>query len=221
MTAKQLITNHVLPVTLTETGSHVLDGMKASGLNHLPLLDGHKLIGIISEAEIHAMDDPELEIGTINLLKSYGLVNGNQHVYEVLKMFSIFNLSMLPVVDDDNLYLGAIIIPTVVHALTEITGINHPGGIVVLEMNENEYNLAEIVQIVESNNAKILSCFSAYTPDSKTLEVTIKLNSVEIGPVLQAFYRLNYQVKSSWSTEDSFHEGLQERFDALMNYLNI
>ena len=90
-----------------------------------------------------------------------------------------------------------------------------------MEINDKDYNLIEIVQLVESNDTRILSCFVNSHPDSTILEVTIKVNRMEIGPLLQAFFRLNYTVTASWSKEDSYNEGLQDRFDALMNYLNI
>ena len=131
------------------------------------------------------------------------------------------NLTMLPVINDKNHYLGAIILPTVVNSMAEIVGIHNPGGVIVLEINDKDYSLTEIVQIVESNDAKILSCFVTSYPDSTKLEVTIKVNRMEIGPLLQAFFRFDYVVKASWSKENSYNEGLQDRFDALMNYLSI
>ena len=79
----------------------------------------------------------------------------------------------------------------------------------------------EIAQIVESNDAKILSLYITSFPDSTKLEVTIKVNRMEIGAILQTFDRYNYVIKATWSQEDAYSEGLQDRFDALMNYLSI
>jgi len=39
--------------------------------------------------------------------------------------------------------------------------------------------------------------------------------------VLQTFDRYGYTVKASWSDPDAFSETLRERYDSLMNYLNI
>jgi acetoin utilization protein AcuB len=221
MIAKQLITSHVIPLRITDTGAFALIQMEEARLSHLPVVDGNEFIGIISDKEILAVDEPDREIGQCKIVPTKAFVNEEQHVYEVLKLFSSLNLTMLPVVDDANRYLGSIILPTIVLALADMVGIHNPGGIIVLEINDKDYNLTEIVQTVESNEAKILSCFVATYPDSTKLEVTIKVNRIEIGPLLQAFSRLNYHVSASWSKEDSYNEGLQDRFDALMNYLNI
>ena len=58
-------------------------------------------------------------------------------------------------------------------------------------------------------------------PDSTKLEITLKLNRIDIGPVLQTFNRYNYIISASFSDQDVYNEGLQDRYDSLMNYLNI
>ncbi|MEI7724087.1 MAG: CBS domain-containing protein [Bacteroidota bacterium] len=221
MIAKQLITGHVIPLKTTDTGLFALSQMEEARLSHLPIVYGTEFIGIISDKEILSADDPGQSMDQYNITLTRAFITEDQHIYEVLKMISSFNLTMLPVVSDKNYYLGAIILPTVINSLAEMVGINNPGGVIVLEINDKDYSLTEIVQIVESNDTKILSCFVTSNPDTTKLEVTIKVNRMEIGPLLQAFFRFNYVVKASWSKEDSYNEGLQDRFDALMNYLSI
>jgi acetoin utilization protein AcuB len=221
MTAKELITTYVIPLKPSDTGAFALIQMEEFGLAHLPVVEGKELVGVISDKDIQTFDEPEVAISQYLLTTNIASVSSGQHFYEVLNLFSSLQLTMLPVVGDNNLYLGAIMLPAVVHSLAEMAGISHPGGIIILEMNFKDYSLSEIVQIVESNDIKILSCFVTSQPDSTVLEVTLKVDHNEIAPLLQAFFRLNYTVKASWSKEDSYHDGLQDRFDALMNYLNI
>jgi acetoin utilization protein AcuB len=221
MIAKKLISTHVIPLKPSDTGAFALSQMDEARLAHLPVVKGGEYMGVISDKEILAVDEPDSEIGEFRITLDRTFVTEDQHIYEVLKMFSSLNLTLLPVVNEQNTYLGSIILQTVVQSLSEIIGIHNPGGVIVLEINDKDYNLAEIVQVVESNDAKILSCFVTSQTDSTQLEITVKVNRIEIGPLLQSFFRLNYHVKQSWSKEDSYNEGLQDRFDALMNYLNI
>ena len=102
----------------------------------------------------------------------------------------------------------------------KITSVESPGGIIVLELNSKDYSLSEIANIIESNDAKVLGIYVSSFPDSTKLEVTIKLNKMDIKPVLQTFGRFNYSVKASFSEEQD-NDILKERFDSLMNYLNI
>jgi hypothetical protein len=98
--------------------------------------------------------------------------------------------------------------------------LENPGGIIVLEMSENDYDLTEIARIVQSNDAKVLSLFLVSHPESTRLEVAIKLNKTDIAAVLQTFDRYGYFVKASFGEEDDL-DSLKENYDSLINYLNI
>lgn len=94
------------------------------------------------------------------------------------------------------------------------------GGIIVLEINQNDYSLSEIAQIVEGNDARILSANVTSLPDSTKMEITLKINRNNMDSVLQTFARYEYQVAASY--HQSTYDGmLQSRFDELMRYLNI
>jgi hypothetical protein len=98
--------------------------------------------------------------------------------------------------------------------------LENPGGVIVLEMSQNDYDLSEIARIVESNDAKVLSLFISTHVDSTRLEVVLKLNRTDLGGVLQTFDRYGYFVKASFGDEED-HDDLKENYDSLMNYLNL
>ena len=72
----------------------------------------------------------------------------------------------------------------------------------------------------ESNDAKVLGMFVSTFPDSTRMEVSLKINKIDVRPILQTFTRYNYTIKASF-TEDTYSESLQDRYNELMNYLNI
>jgi acetoin utilization protein AcuB len=43
---------------------------------------------------------------------------------------------------------------------------------------------------------------------------------MDVGPILKTFSRYDYIIRASY-TEDTYTEDLKERYDSLMNYLNI
>jgi hypothetical protein len=69
-------------------------------------------------------------------------------------------------------YVGCTTVHQVVAMIGNTGGIKEHGAILVLEVNQIDYSLAQIAQIVESNNARILSSYIMSTPDSTKLEVT-------------------------------------------------
>jgi hypothetical protein len=86
-------------------------------------------------------------------------------------------------------------------------------------MNIHDYSVAEISQIVESNDAKILSLYYSEIPNSTKIEVTLKVNKQDLAPIIQTFDRYNYTIVASIFENSS--DDYQERFDSLMNYLNV
>ena len=66
---------------------------------------------------------------------------------------------------------------------------------------------------------KILTSFITSHPDSKKLEVTLKINKTEISRILHTFERYNYKVVASYN-ESEYHQDLNDRYDEFMRFLN-
>jgi CBS domain-containing protein len=220
MRAIELITDEIPPLKHTDSGEKALRWMDEFKVSHLPVLKNGNFVGMLSESDIlDRMDMVEsLDLLFDHLPRPYVLENA--HIYEVLAMISENKISVLPVLDDKEKYLGC---TTVYHLLTVIanTGsIKESGGIIVLEMNMVDYSMAQIAQIVESNNGKILSSYIMSTPDSTKLEVTLKINETELTRIMRTFERYDYVIKASFqaSADD---DDIQDRYEALMNFLKF
>jgi hypothetical protein len=101
-----------------------------------------------------------------------------------------------------------------------IASVKEPGSIIILEINNRNNSLSHIAQIVESDNAQILSSYIASFPDSTRLEVTLKLNRTDISSILASFLRYDYNVKATFNDSKS-DDGTSDRYNQLMNYLDI
>ena len=101
-----------------------------------------------------------------------------------------------------------------------LSSIDESGGIMVLELNRNDYSLSEISRLVESNNASILSSYISAHQDSMKLEVTLKINVSDLKQIIATFERFDYTVARSYQ-ESQYFGDLKDRYDSLMSYLNI
>jgi acetoin utilization protein AcuB len=220
MITKELLSETIAPLNPADSAAFALAIMDEFKISHLPIVENMTFRGIISDTDIYNFNNFEEPVGNHNLSLGETYVTENQHIYDAIKIFSTHSLSLLPVVTANDQYLGIITQAELIKHLAGIFAINNPGGVIILEINEKDYFLTEIAKIVESNDAKVLSLSLASFPDSTKLEVTLKLNRMDIEPILQTFHRYNYSVKASFS-EDLNFESLKERFDSLMNYLNV
>ena len=220
MIARQLISEIITPLRSSDDGNDALRLMDELKLSHLPIVDDNEFLGVISDTDILTFNNLTETVGKHPLSLSNAYVLESQHIYEVIRIVAAMKLTLVPVLDEKKHYIGSVTLANICHHMSTLMALNNPGGIIILELNDKDYLLTEIAQIVESNDAKILGMYITTFPESTRIEVTLKINKIDVGPVIQTFIRYNYNIKASFS-EDTYTESLQERYNLLMNYLDI
>ncbi len=220
MTAKDVITDEIPPLIHTDSGEKALHWMEEFKVSHLPVLKNGNFVGLISETEILDRKDLEQTLDVLfdHLPRPY--VGENAHIYEVLGKMAEHKISVLPILDAQEKYVGCTSVHQLMVMIANTGSIKESGGIVVLEMNIHDYSLAKIAQIVEGNNAKILSSYIMTNTDSTKIEVTLKISEVELSRIIRSFERYDIVVKASFQRSND-DDDMQFRYDALMNYLNM
>lgn len=221
MLAKDLISDVIPALRTSDSGQKALYWMDIFRISHLPIVNNVDFLGLISDKDIYDNNLAEEPIGNHNLSLFSPYVTVEQHIYEVMELASQLQLSVVPVLDHDNKYMGVITLTDLLHYFADVSALKQPGGIIVLEMNANDYSLSEIAQIVESNDAKILSVYITSPANSTKLEVTIKINRKELTSIMQTFFRYNYIIKASFMDENDLNSLFENRYDSFMKYLNI
>ncbi len=219
MTADFLLTDALVPLRPSDTGEEALEIMNEFYIRHLPVVDEHKLVAVISESDVLDADPME----TVDSYRTAQLppsVFPDDHLYDVMRQLVDNNLTVVPVINREGEYVGMVTGEDLLRFFAQSSTFSDPGSIVVLELGRHDYSLAEIARIVESDSAIILSSFVRSVPDSNLVEVTLKLNSQSIAGTIATFERFKYTVKASFN-EKQLQDTLRERFDSLINYLNV
>lgn len=219
MLAKDIIIDTIPPIKPSESGEKALNWMDEFKVVHLPVVDKQKYIGLISDNVIYDQNNSSIPLEDMNITYNRPFVYENSHIYNAMKICAEFNLTLLPIIDNMNNYIGCTTISKVASVFTNSSSILEPGAIIVLEINKIDYSLAQISHIVEGNDTKILSSYITSNPNSNKLEVTIKVNREHIGGILQTFNRYDYVVKEYFSSKKN-DDILKDRYNLLMNFLN-
>jgi phage gp36-like protein len=89
-------------------------------------------------------------------------------------------------------------------------------------MEERDYSLTQISRYVEENNAKIISALVAQDEiDPYRIRLTLKLNTDNLARITATLERFGYVVTAQFSGTAVASEDEQERYDALLRYLNV
>lgn len=225
MLAVEAISEEIHPIgpdTDLDEASRLMDSYR---VNQLPVAKDGRYLGLLYHADVLAKKE---EAGTVadleaDLIRAY--VTKYQHLYEVVKVADEFELSLVPVLEEnedemEDAWVGTIFLQDLIKWFAHSVSIKEPGGIIVISVERKDLAMTQIAQIVEGNEARILSSYITSEPGSHTLDVTLKLDRQDIDAVIQTFERYEYQIKTTYQ-ESRIEEDLKDKFDELMNYINM
>jgi acetoin utilization protein AcuB len=220
MFAGKLIKDTIPPLKPTDTCQRAMLWMDEFHINSLPVINGKSYIGLIKQTDLVEISTPDALLQTNETPLSRIFVYSNQHVYDVVKFAALHKCDVVPVLNDNQEYEGLITIQDLVDYFAESKSVYMPGGIIILELRLSDFSMSQIAQIIESDGAHILSSSVSATPDPQIIELTLKIDKVDIARILSSFYRYNYHVTASYF-QSEFGEDLKSRYESLMNYLSI
>ena len=219
MQASKLISNSIISLHPEDDGNRALELMNQFRVNHLAVVKNSFFLGVVSDKEIDLWNsaDEFIEEHLHNLASPHVL--HSQHLFDIIEVLEKNNLSVVPVLDEEKQYQGVITNRKLLYTIAKSAAIQSIGGVIVLKMNNNDYSLTEIANIVESNNTKILSSYVTSTPESTKMELTLKLNTSDIVSIVKDLERFDYLITASYKEDESDVDFL-ERYEQLMRFLN-
>ena len=217
MHAQRLMTQDLPAVKPSDTVDQVLAMMDSFKVRHLPLVDGEQWIGLLYE-DILLEADGDAAIGTLHGATAVQ-VAPHAHLYDLVAQFVRAEVDVLAVVRD-GLFLGSIRRGQILKFLAEDAAWAHPGGTVVIEVPEADLSLSEMARLVELEGARILAYTVAPDPSTGHLEVTFKLNTQDVEPVLSTLQRFGYNIQTFFHSPE-LEEEMRSRFEAFMRYLDL
>ncbi|MFD0976634.1 CBS domain-containing protein [Salinimicrobium gaetbulicola] len=191
------------------------DGLTYS---HIPVKNEEVYVGCISENDIRSFD-PNKSLSDFQYALEGFYTRRDDNWLDVLHAFAKNDTNILPVLDEDNSYLGYVELHDIMNLFTESPFLNNPGGIFILEKGIRDYSFSEISQIVESNGAHLLGAFVS-SLENDLAQITLKIGPSPVNAILQTFRRYGYKVTST-HMEDSFSSNLKDRSRYLDKYLNM
>jgi len=218
MNLSQYIINDINPLKTSEKISDVQSFFNQLTYSHMPVSHEGVYIGCLSGTDAHCFESDK----TINDHK-YALegffVRESTAWLDILEAFAQNSTNIMPILKDDNTYLGYYELNDMIHLFNETPFFSEPGGILIVEKGISDHSFSEITQIVESNNGQLLGCFISKI-ENDLVQVTLKIGNTGLNDIIQTFRRYSYNIVSGHE-EDSFTENLKERSEYLKKYLNM
>jgi acetoin utilization protein AcuB len=219
MLTPQLIASHYPTVKLEDKVSLVLQLMEDYDVLHMPVVKEEKYVGLISKDDL--LDaDTEVPLANIECHLIKASVKESDHFLTAVKLCVDHNLTLIPIVTVENEVSAVLSNMDLLKGMAFFTGVEEPGGMIVLEMEKRNFSFSDLGRLVETNDAYITQLNTFVEVDTSLILVTIKVNKFEISDIVATFQRYEYNVRYYFG-EELYRNELKENYDSLMNYLNI
>ena len=219
MNILEYISKDINALALNNTIGDAKELFSNTSYSHLPIVEEQHLVGSILDSDVISIDDNDKTIGEYKYLLNDFFTRTSDNWIEILKQFAANETNILPVLNDENHYVGFYELADVLHFFNDTPLLNDEGFFLVIEKGIHDYSFSQIAQIVESTDAKLVGVFvSGYKND--LVRITLKITTEDINEVIQSFRRYGYNLLTKHK-EDLFLEELKDRSDYLQKYLNI
>ncbi len=212
------INNDFKALKIDEAVSEVQDFFNDVNYSHFPVLDDDVYIGSVSKNDLESFDfDKNLSDYKYSFEKFF--TRDTSILLDVLEVFSKNHANLIPVLNDENQYLGYYEIEEIIKTFQETPFLSDSGNIIIIKKEIVDYSMSQIAQIVESNNGKILGVYVSNS-DFKFIEITLKINVGDVNDIIQSFRRYDYEIISNHQ-QDDYINILKENANYLNKYLSI
>lgn len=218
---KKLITSRFNPLKGNDVVALVKERMQAEAVQVLPVVDNttHALIGQVHLGDLESAE-PNESVADIELHEPVKVYQG-QHIFEAARLMLRYERKMLPVVDKEWAMLGVVKREKVLEMIPQILNITEPGSVITITLDPIDFSISEMVNIIETENAKILG-MTVEQPhqDDQTFVVSFKLDVQDVSRVAAALRRYDYTISTN-SENEIFGEDLETRADELLKYIDM
>jgi Mg/Co/Ni transporter MgtE len=212
------ISNDFKAIDSADTVEEVRYFFEAVPFSHFPVVEESIYIGCIACEDVETFDMQKPIYHYRYAMEGF-FARTNMMWLDVLEVFAKNQTNLVPVLDENNAYVGYYEIPDIMKVFNETPFLQEPGGVIIIEKPIKDYSISQVVQIVESNNSKVLGLFLSQATTT-SVQVTVKITLGAMNEIIQTFRRYNYEIISEHQ-EDNYLNSLKERSDYLDKYLNL
>lgn len=214
----EYINNDFKAIESSENIAIVQDFFAEINFSHFPIIEDSVYIGSIAADDVENFDSDKTVSNYRYALEGF-FARTDMIWIDVMEIFARNHTNIMPVLDEKNVYAGYYEINDVIKFFTETPFLKELGNVIIIEKPVADYSMAQITQIIESNNGKLLGAFISNSTIDK-IQITVKISLGTINEILQTFRRYDYEIISDHQ-EDNYLTSLKERSDYLDKYLNI
>ena len=209
MLVKDIMQAHPVTATFETRLPQLVQLLKRRGFRHLPVVDGGKLVGIVSDRDLKqsmasaaSMTEgrerdrllDELTAGQI-MARAVVTIGSMFGVDEAARLMATRKISALPVTEGDRL-VGIVTETDVLQLFVRAMGVLEPSSRVDVIVRDPAAGVGDIVRTVEETGSRICSVMTLELATGER-EVALRLGTINPGPAVAALVAQGYVVRDA------------------------
>ncbi len=219
MKIRDYITNDFKALSLDLPIAEVKEIFKYLPFTHFPIVNNGKLVGMLAQADIVHLTKDESLLSEMDYFFQFYKTDIPDSSIDLISLFAQYDTDILPVTNENNEYLGYFELDDILSLFYNSPFFTQNSSTLIIEKESDNYSMSEIVQIVESNNVKLLGMYISDISNKNT-QITLRMNTEDANDVIQSLRRYNYEVLTQ-NKDDLLIEQYKNRSDYLQKFLNI
>lgn len=209
MLVGDIISRKVITINIKDDVKKAFELMKSKKIRHIPVLDGGKLVGIITNTDLRQVLIPSKSEGaeqtyyftskfsTVGEIMTKGTitVTPQTDVEEAATLLQHYKIGGLPVVEGDKL-VGMITGTDILKVFIEIMGVIKYSSRVDVALGEDAEAFQNVSKIIRENGAAIISVGMSPHEGKGEMVYYFRLDTDDINPIAKAIEDNGYEVVS-------------------------
>ena len=206
---RDAMTRDVVTVGSEESAARAWGLCRERNIRHLPVVEGGRLVGIVSDRDLRDLSPPrdtadqENTLGWVQIrdMMSTGVVTAHplDTIEHAAKVIYENRFNCLPVVADDEI-VGIITSSDLVRTLVELTGAHGEGGWVEVEVPNEPGQLASITEVIRDRHVNIAGIFLGPASREAYRAIVLRLETTDPRNIAESLTTAGYTVTTTEST---------------------
>lgn len=171
--------------------------MKKHSIRHLPVLEGERLIGLVTDGDMRqvfvASLIEDLDIDDV-MIKNPITVTADTEIEDAAKIIYYNKIGSLPVVDEGYKAIGIVTVADIMAAFIELMGVLKSSSRIDIILGNNPEAFEEVSRIIRSKGGEIISVGMAPQSDTEKNIYFFRLKKCDIEQIDEALKHAGYEV---------------------------
>ncbi|MFH1092274.1 MAG: CBS domain-containing protein [Pseudomonadota bacterium] len=202
MKVSRIMSQKVITVPPTAGLEQAMALMKEHDIRHLPVVEGDKLIGLVTEGEVRGALFPAMleEISIKDLMVANPItVTPDTLIEDAARLVYVHKIGCLPVVDHEGSLKGIVTVADMLRALIELMGFLSATSRLDVILPDKAGALEEAVRIIGRHGGRIIGVSLTGLKNNHRPIHLFRLQKTDLEPIARGMVKAGFSVVASLS----------------------